>query len=224
VRRQLFLCAGHTLGGGAEANGLRESPYNAKVAVLAVQRLRDAGCEARMVPLSRRRYPAEIWAKTAWINRYACPGDLAVEVHLDINEPGCAAFAIEEPISLAAADLLAQHLSSATGLRCRGGMGERETAAGRLGFVRGVRCLGLVAELCSMNTTDVLYATAPGARSAFADGLASGCLAILESLPAPRAQALTGSPAGLENNRPVASYNPAMVAGSGRVPSWRQAL
>jgi hypothetical protein len=218
--RRFLLCAGHPLGGGAGANGLRENPYNAKVGVLAVSLLRAAGREAYLAPLTRRPYPDEIWAKVEWVNRRARAGDLAVEIHLDINDPGCAAFAIEEPVGLQAADLLAQHLSETTGLRCRGGMGERETAPGRLGFLHGVSCLGVVVELCSMNTADAAFAAAPGARAAFARGLAAGCLAVPESPPG---QTSTPADAGRASSRPVASYSPARVAASGRTPSSRQA-
>jgi hypothetical protein len=208
VSARFFLCAGHRLGGGATANGVVENPYNAKVGLLAVQRLRAAGWDARLAPLTRREYPRETWDKIGWINARARPGDLAVDIHLDINPPGCAVFAIEEPIALAAADAMAAALSEATGLRCRGGMGEQETAPGRLGFLHGVRCLALLVELCSMNTVDAAFARAPGARAAFARGLAGGCVTVAE---AGMAEAWTSgqdgapAPVGTPSSRPTRS-------------------
>jgi N-acetylmuramoyl-L-alanine amidase len=189
--RRVFLCAGHELGGGAGANGLRENPYNALVGLLAVEPLRNQGVEAWLGPLSREPYPGEIHAKAAWVGSRARPDDLAVEIHLDINEPGCAAFAIERPHALALADTLAEHLSRATGLRCRGGMPERETGPGRLGFLHAVPCHAVLVELCSMNTSDAAFAKRPGARAAFARGLAAGCRAALDLIGAD-AQARVG--------------------------------
>jgi hypothetical protein len=179
VSGRVFLCAGHELGGGAAANGLCESPYNARVVVLAVAELRRRGIEAHMAPLTTRPYPDEILDKAAWISERAEPHDLAVDVHLDINDPGCAAFAIERPADLHTADVLAERLSEATGLACRGGMPERMTAAGRLGFLHLVGCRAALVELCSMNTADALFAHAPEAPRAFARGLADGCEAVL---------------------------------------------
>jgi hypothetical protein len=181
VTPRFLVCAGHTLGGGASANGLTENPYNAKVGMLTVDRLRARGHEAWLAPLTRRPYPEEVWGRVGWVNARARPGDLAIEIHLDINDPGCAAFALEEPVALTAADLIAAHLAAATGLRCRGGMPERETGVGRLGFLHGVHCLAAVVELCSMNTGDADFASAPGARAAFADGLAEGCVAVADA-------------------------------------------
>jgi N-acetylmuramoyl-L-alanine amidase len=176
---RVFLAAGHELGGGAAANGLRESPYNLEVALLAARGLRARGVEAWVAPATRRLGAEEIRAKVAWINGRAEPGDLAVDVHLDINEPGCAAFAIERPRDLAAADTIAGELSRATGLACRGGMPERETAVGRLGFLHGARCRAALVELCSMNTADARFALRRGARARFAGGLAAGCVEVL---------------------------------------------
>ena len=183
---RVFLCAGHELGGGASANELRESPYNALVGLLAVKQLRDRGVAAWLGPLTTEPYPGEIHTKTAWVAARARPEDLAVDIHLDINPPGCAAFAIERPPALALADILAEHLSRATGLRCRGGMPERETGPGRLGFLHGVPCHAILVELCSMNTSDAVFAKRRGARGAFAHGLASGCVAALDLIPAAR--------------------------------------
>jgi N-acetylmuramoyl-L-alanine amidase len=176
---RIFLATGHELGGGAEANGLRESPYNLEVALLAARELRAAGIEAWVAPVTRRRGADEIHAKVDWINRRARPGDLAVDVHLDINDPGCAAFAIERPRDLADADVLAGELARASGLGCRGGMPERETAVGRLGFLHGTRCRSLLVELCSMNTGDARFARRRGARARFGRGLAAGCAEVL---------------------------------------------
>jgi N-acetylmuramoyl-L-alanine amidase len=181
---RVFLCAGHELGGGASANGLRESPYNALVGLLTVRRLRDRGVEAWLGPLTTQPYPGEIHAKTAWVAARARPDDLAVDIHLDINEPGCAAFAIERPLTLSLADTLAEHLSRATGLRCRGGMPDRETGPGRLGFLHAVPCHAVLVELCSMNTSDASFAKRRGARGAFARGLATGCLAAVDVIGA----------------------------------------
>ena len=189
---RVFLCAGHELGGGASANGLRESPYNALVGMLTVKRLRHSGVEAWLGPLTQLPYPGEIHAKTAWVASRASSGDLAVDIHLDINEPGCAAFAIERPQALVMADALAEHISRATGLRCRGGMPERETGPGRLGFLHAVPCHAVLVELCSMNTSDEAFAKRPGARAAFARGLAAGCLAALDLIEAD-AQARVGT-------------------------------
>jgi hypothetical protein len=176
---RVFLAAGHELGGGAGAGGMRESPYNLEVALLAARDLRAAGVEALVAPATRRRGAEEIHAKVGWINDRARPGDLAVDVHLDINDPGCAAFAIERDRDLADADVLAGELSRASGLGCRGGMPERETAVGRLGFLHGTRCRALLVELCSMNTADARFARRPGARARFGRGLATGCAEVL---------------------------------------------
>lgn len=176
----MFLAAGHELGGGASSNGLTESPYNALVAVLAVRNLRAGGIEAHLAPLTSRGYPHDIHAKTAWISQRAGPRDLAVDVHLDIGEPGCAAFAIEDSRMLALADLIAERLARETGLRCRGGMPEGQTGPGRLGFLHALPCPAVLVELCSMNTTDSGYAKHSGARARFARGLARGCSDALE--------------------------------------------
>jgi hypothetical protein len=178
---RFFLCAGHELGGGAAAGGLRENPYNAHVGMLAVQALRAAGREAWLAPLTRRPHPGDIHFKVDWVNSRARPSDLAVDIHLDIGAPGCAAFAIEDPLALASADALAAEVAAATGLWCRGGMPERETGVGRLGFLHGVRCRAALVELCSMNTPDAGFARAAGARAAFARGLAQGCVAAAET-------------------------------------------
>ena len=174
VSGRVFLAAGHELAGGAK-KGLRESPYNARVAVLAVARPRERGREAWLAPLTTAGYPHGIERKLAWIGERARPGDLAVDVHLDIGEPGCAVFARERPACLASADALAAEIAEATGLRCRGGMPERETAAGRLAFLHGAGCDALLVELCSMNTADASFARTPGALARFAAGLAAGC-------------------------------------------------
>jgi hypothetical protein len=160
---------------------LRENPYNARVGVLAAAELRRRGVEAWLAPLTTRPYPDEVRAKVAWVNERAAPPDLAIDIHLDINEPGCAAFARERATELALADAVAEELARSTGLRCRGGLPERETAAGRLGFLHGVSCSGLLVELCSMNTGDADFARSSGAVAAFARGLAEGCIAVLES-------------------------------------------
>src|SRR4051812_4665334 len=178
---RVFLCAGHELGGGAAAGGLRENPYNARVGVLATAALRRRGVEAWLAPLTTRPYPEDVRAKVAWVNRRAAPPDLAIDIHLDIGEPGCAAFARERPIDLTLADAVAEQLARSTGLRCRGGLPERETAVGRLGFLHGVCCRGVLVELCSMNTGDADFAHSPGAVAAFARGLAEGGIAVLES-------------------------------------------
>ena len=175
---RFFLSAWHSFGNGASAGGLRENPYNARVGLLAVAALRAAGREAWLAPLTSRRHPADIHTKVRWINDRARPDDLAVDIHLDIGSPGCAAFAIEEPDALAVADLLALELAVATGLRCRGGQPERETARGRLLFLHGIRCRAALVELCSMNTADARFAHSPGAKAAFAHGLANGCAAV----------------------------------------------
>jgi len=137
--------------------------------------------EAWLAPLTTRPYPEDIRAKVAWVNRRAAPPDLAIDIHLDINEPGCAVFARERATDLALADAVAEELARSTGLRCRGGLPEREARVGRLGFLHGVRCRGVLVELCSMNTGDADFARAPGAIAAFAHGLAEGCIAALES-------------------------------------------
>ena len=175
----IFVTAGHPLGGGAAVGPLRESPYNAHVAVLTVWRLREAGLEAWMAPLTRRPYPHDIHFKTAWINARATPPDVAVDVHLDIGRSGCAVFALEGPEHLALADLVAEELARGTGLACRGGMPERETAVGRLGFLHGVVCRALLVELCSMNTDDARFARRPGAKGRFAEALATGLAEIV---------------------------------------------
>jgi N-acetylmuramoyl-L-alanine amidase len=176
---RVFLAAGHELGGGAGANGLRESPYNLEVALLAGRELRGRGIEAWVAPVTRRCGADEIHAKVAWVNARAEPDDLAVDVHLDINDPGCAAFAIDRPRDLADADTLAAEISRASGLGCRGGMPERETAVGRLGFLHGTRCRAVLVELCSMNTADARFAQRSGARARFGRGLAAGCAEVL---------------------------------------------
>lgn len=177
----MFLAGGHEFGGGAGANGLRENPYNLDVARLAARRLRAEGVEAVVPPPTHRAGPEEIHSKVAWINSRARGQDLAVDVHLDINDPGCAAFAIERPRDLAEADTLAAAISRATGLACRGGFPERETAVGKLGFLHGTSCRSLLVELCSMNTTDARFAHRTDAKALFAHGLAAGCAEILEA-------------------------------------------
>ncbi len=178
-RPRVFLAAGHELGGGASANGLRESPYNATVVGLAVDRLRAQGAVAVAVPPSRLPYPEELRAKIDWVNAHAAEDDLAIDVHLDINDPGCAVFALERPGDLAAAGVLAASIARATGLGCRGGLPERLTFVKRLGFLHETRCRALLAELCSMNTDDAAFARRPDAPARFAAGLADGCLKLL---------------------------------------------
>ena len=175
---RVFLAAGHELGGGAEAGGLRESPYNARVAMLAWRELRRRGVDAVVAPLTSRPYPDELNRKVAWLRDRVRADDVALDIHLDINPPGCAVYAREWPHDLALADDLAAHLSRATGLPCRGGMPERESAAGRLGFLR-LPCRAAVVELCSMNTSDAHYVRARGSAEAFARGLAGGVMAEL---------------------------------------------
>jgi N-acetylmuramoyl-L-alanine amidase len=180
-RPRVFIAAGHELVGGASANGLRESPYNLLVALLTARALRAQGVHAHVVPPARRGGADEIRAKVDWINARAVPTDLAVDVHLDINDPGCAAFAIERPRDLAAAHRVAAAISRAMGLRCRGGLPERLTAVGRLGFLHGTCCRSLLVELCSMNTDDAVFARRPDAGDRFAAGLAVGCADVLRA-------------------------------------------
>lgn len=176
---RVFLAAGHELGGGAAANGLRENPYNAFVGALAVARLRERGIEAELAPLSRRGYPDDIHAKVGWLNERAAEHDLVVDIHLDIGEPGCAAFTIDREPDRGAGTTLAQAIAERTGLACRGARPERETAPGRLGFLHSTRCRALLVELCSMNTADAEFAHRPGAPLAFAEGLRDGCASVL---------------------------------------------
>ncbi len=178
---KVFLCAGHELGGGASANGLCENPYNFVVGQIAAGALRRRGIDAEVAPLSRAGYPEDIHAKTAWINGCAHDGDLAIDIHLDINEPGCAAFAIGDSAELTAAGVLAAAIAERTGLQSRGGRPEAETAPGRLGFLHSTNCRAVLVELCSMNTSDAEFAKRPGARWAFGEGLAIGCLRVTES-------------------------------------------
>lgn len=178
---RVFLAAGHELGGGASANGLTENPYNLEVVHLAVQVLRTRGADAIAVPPTELSYPEELRAKIAWVNANAADEDLAVDVHLDINDPGCAVFAIEERADLAAAGVLAEAIARATGLACRGGLPERLTSVKRLGFLHGTRCHALLAELCSMNTDDAEFAKRPDAKVRFAAGLAKGCMELINA-------------------------------------------
>jgi N-acetylmuramoyl-L-alanine amidase len=180
VSGRVFLCAGHELGGGAAANGLHENPYNFVVGTIAAGALRRHGVQAEMAPISTAGYPDDIHAKTAWINDRARPHDLAIDIHLDIGAPGSAAFAIDSPAELRAAAALADSVAERAGLESRGGKPESETAVGRLGFLHSTRCRALLVELCSMNTADAGIAKQPGARWAFAEGLAQGCLRTLE--------------------------------------------
>ena len=180
-RRRVFLAAGHELGGGASANGLKESPYNLEVVHLAVEALTAQGADAVAVPPTRLQYPEELRAKIEWVNAHAADDDLAVDVHLDINDPGCAVFALEEPSDLAEATTLAAAIARATGLDNRGGLPERLTFARRLGFLHETRCRALLAELCSMNTDDAAFAKRPDAQERFAAGLAAGCLELLSA-------------------------------------------
>jgi N-acetylmuramoyl-L-alanine amidase len=176
---RVFLAAGHAIGGGARANGLVENPYNARVGLLTVAELRAAGADAWLVPLTREPYPADVLMKTRWIGERCSPQDLALDLHLDIGCRGCAVFTSAEPHDLAVADLLAAELALATGLRCRGGLPDSEADAGTLHFVRNTACLAMLVELCSMNTSDALFAHRPGSVSRFARGLARGCLEAL---------------------------------------------
>jgi hypothetical protein len=173
---RIFLSAGHPLGGGGEAHGLRESPYNALVALLVVWRLRSRGHPVWLAPLTTAPYPFDIEGKTRWINARAQPSDLAIDVHLDLGDPGCAVFSLERPDCLAAADLVAEQLARATGLRCRGGMPECETAVRRLAFLHGLSCRGLLVELCSINTRDIRFARKVGAKGRFAGALADAAI------------------------------------------------
>lgn len=178
---RVLLAAGHRLGGGASANGLRESPYNLEVVLLAVRSLRAQGVDAVAVPPTRLPDRVELRAKVDWVNAHAAVEDLAVDVHLDINDPGCAVFAIDDPPELAAAAVLAAAIARTTGLGCRGGLPERLTFVKRLGFLHGTRCRALLAELCSMNTGDAEFARHPDAQRRFAAGLAQGCLELVSS-------------------------------------------
>ncbi len=183
TRPSVLLAAGHELGGGASANGLTESPYNVAVVELAVEKLQAHGIDAVAVPPTRLKYPDELRAKIAWINAHASDDDLAVDVHLDINDPGCAVFALEQPTDLEAAETLAKAIADATGLDNRGVLPERLTAVKRLGFLHGTRCRALLAELCSMNTDDAIFAKRPDAQDRFAAGLAAGCLEVIDPSP-----------------------------------------
>jgi N-acetylmuramoyl-L-alanine amidase len=177
---RVFLCAGHELGGGASANGLWENPYNFLVGRIATEALQRLGVDAELAPLSLAPYPDDIHAKTAWINDRARDHDLAIDIHLDINDPGCAAFALDEDDELRRAGVLSAAIARRTGLRSRGGRPEGETAPGKLGFLHGTDCRAVLVELCSMNTSDAEFAKRPGARRAFGEGLARGCLRALE--------------------------------------------
>lgn len=177
---RVFLCAGHELGGGASANGLRENPYNFLVGRIAAAELQRLGVDAEVAPLSLAPYPDDIHAKAAWINDRAREHDLAIDIHLDINDPGCAAFAFDQDDDLRRAGVLATAIARRTGLLSRGGRPEGETAPGKLGFLHGTNCRAVLVELCSMNTTDAEFAKRPGARRAFGEGLAGGCLSALE--------------------------------------------
>jgi N-acetylmuramoyl-L-alanine amidase len=183
---RVFLAAGHELGGGASANGLRESPYNLEVVRLAVDALRARDVEAFAVPPTTLPPAQELRAKIDWVNAHAAESDLAVDVHLDINDPGCAVFATEEPPELAAAGVLAAAITRSTGLRCRGGLPARSTFHKRLAFLSDTRCRALVAELCSMNTDDAAFAKRPDAQPRFAAGIADGCVAVLTVAGPPR--------------------------------------
>jgi hypothetical protein len=92
-------------------------------------------------------------------------------------------FAIERPTDLEAAETLAKAIASATGRENRGGLPERLTAVKRLGFLHGTRCRALLAELCSMNTDDAIFAKRPDAPERFAAGLAAGCLELIDPSP-----------------------------------------
>ena len=176
---RVFLAAGHEFGGGAAANGLRENPYNAVVGALAVIGLRERGIEAELAPLSRRGYPNDIHAKVRWVNERAADRDLAIDIHLDIGDPGCAAFTIDRELDRTAGNTLALAIAERTGLACRGGRPESETAPGRLGFLHSTRCRALLVELCSMNSADAEFAQRPWAPLAFAEGLRDGCARVL---------------------------------------------
>jgi len=175
---RVFLSAGHELGGGASANGVAESPYNARVALLAWSELRRRGVDAIVAPFTGRPYPDELNRKVAWLRERVRAEDVALDIHLDINPPGCAVYAREWPPDLALADDLAAHLAQATGLPCRGGMSERESGPGRLGFLR-LPCRAAVVELCSLSTSDVSYVRQEGSAAAFALGLTRGVMAEL---------------------------------------------
>ena len=172
---KIILCAGHGLGGGASASGLTENPYNYVVAALAARELWCRGVRAIVAPLTRLVYPAELLTKIAWVAERARPGDLAVDIHLDINPPGCAAFVVDDAESLVRGETIARAISRETGLGCRGGRPEHEAAAGRLGFLHGVDCHAVVVELLSMNTADAAFAHRPDAQPKLALGLARGC-------------------------------------------------
>jgi hypothetical protein len=175
----VFLSAGHELGGGAAHDGFSENPYVAVVGAMAVQVLRARGTPAWLAPLTTLPSPRELRAKLAWIAERARPGDLAVDIHLDIGRPGCAAFALAEPAELAAAATIAQHVSRGSGVDYRGAKLETESAPGRLAFLHDLPCRSILVELCSINTADLDLVRAPGSARTFAQALANGCQEVL---------------------------------------------
>jgi hypothetical protein len=152
--------------------------------MLAVRKLRSRGMSARLAPLTTEPYPGEVHRKVSWICARAGSDDVAIDVHLDVEKAGCAVYAVDRPRELALADMLAERVAEATGLRCRGGLPESETHVRRLAYLHSLPCLALVVELCSIGSSDLHFARRRGARDAFAEGLARGGADLCEAVAA----------------------------------------